>query len=157
MTDIIVSSTGPAIAVGAKVTLHFSLLLSSGEEVDTTRDGKPATFTVGDGSLLPGFESALLGKQAGYADQILLPAEQAFGEKNPANVQVMRRERFADMAGGQALEEGLMVSFKAPDGELPGVVVALYEDSVKVDFNHPLSGAEITFDVSIVNVEAAAS
>jgi FKBP-type peptidyl-prolyl cis-trans isomerase SlpA len=49
------------------------------------------------------------------------------------------------------------VSFKAPDGELPGVVVALYEDSVKVDFNHPLSGAEITFDVSIVNVEAAAS
>ena len=153
MTDIIVSSTGPVIGPGAKVTLHFSLLLPGGEEIDTTRNGDPATFTVGDGSLLPGFESALFGKQAGYADQILLPAAQAFGEKNSANVQVMRRDRFTAMVGGQELEEGLMVSFQAPDGELPGVVVALYEESVKVDFNHPLSGSEITFDVSILNVQ----
>ena len=51
------------------------------------------------------------------------------------------------------LEAGLVVSFQAPDGELPGVVMDVYEDTVKVDFNHPLSGKDITFDVSILAVE----
>ena len=152
MSDLIASS-GPKIAQGSVVTLHFSLLFPSGEEIDSTRNGDPATFTVGDGSLLPGFESVLLGKQAGYAEQVVLAAADAFGERNPANVQLISRNRFIDMAGDQPLEEGLVVSFQAPDGELPGVVVGLYEETVKVDFNHPLSGTDITFDVSIVRVE----
>lgn len=153
MADLIVSSAGPRITQGAIVTLHFSLLFASGEEIDTTRNGDPATFTVGDGSLLPGFEAVLLGKCSGFAEQITLSAEDAFGDKNPANIQLIRRDRFVDMAGDQTLEEGLVVSFKSPEGELPGVVVALFEDTVKVDFNHPLSGADITFDVSIIRVE----
>jgi len=158
MGDIIASSTsGPAIEQGARVTLHFSLLFATGEEIDTTRNGDPATFVVGDGSLLPGFEEALLGKQAGYAAQIRLPAEQAFGAHNPSNVQLIGRDRFAAMVGDMALEEGLVVSFQAPDGELPGVVVGVYEDTVKVDFNHPLSGKDITFDVSVLEVEAPAA
>jgi len=153
MAEIIASSSGPCITHGAIVTLHFSLLFASGEEIDTTRNGDPATFTVGDGSLLPGFEAVLLGKRSGYAEQIALSAQDAFGDKNPANIQIMRRDRFVDMAGDQALQEGLIVSFKSPEGELPGVVLALFEDTVKVDFNHPLSGVDITFDVSIINVE----
>ena len=156
MSDLIVSSTGPAITPGATVTLHFSLLFASGEEIDTTRNGNPATFVVGDGSLLPGFEAVLMGKQAGYAAQIQLPAADAFGEHNPGNVQLMPRARFTDMVGELPLEEGLVVSFQAPDGELPGVVVGIYEDTIKVDFNHPLSGKDITFDVSVLDVEAPA-
>jgi FKBP-type peptidyl-prolyl cis-trans isomerase SlpA len=156
MSDLIASSTGPAIEAGAKVTLHFSLLVASGEEIDTTRNGQPATFVVGDGSLLPGFEAPLMGKQAGYAEQITLPAAQAFGEHNPGNVQIIARTRFADMVGELPLEEGLVVSFQAPDGELPGVVVGVYEDTVKVDFNHPLSGKDITFDVSVLDVQPPA-
>ncbi len=163
MSDIIASDTGssadngdngPDIETGATVTLHFSLLFASGEEIDTTRNGQPATFTVGDGSLLPGFEEALMGQQAGYAAQINLPAAQAFGEHNPANVQLLPRDRFIAMVGDMPLEEGLVVSFQAPDGELPGVVVGVYTDTVKVDFNHPLSGKEITFDVSVLEVQA---
>ncbi len=152
MTDIIARASGPQIETGAKVTLHFSLLFPGGEEIDTTRNGDPATFVVGDGSLLPGFEAVLLGKQAGFAEQILLPAENAFGEHNPANVQVLKRDKFREMAGESPLEEGLVVSFQAPDGELPGVVVAVYEESIKVDFNHPLSGSDIIFDVAIIDV-----
>ena len=140
------------IEQGAEVTLHFSLLFESGEEIDTTRNGKPATFTVGDGSLLPGFEAALMGQRAGFAEQIVLPPADAFGERNEANVQVIDRQRFADMVGEMPLEEGLVVSFQAPDGELPGVVLALYERTVKVDFNHPLSGATLIFDVSVIEV-----
>ena len=153
MSDLIASSSGPAITLGSKVTLHFSLLFASGEEIDTTRNGEPATFVVGDGSLLPGFEATLMGKQAGFAAQIQLPAAEAFGEHNAANVQVIARGKFVDMIGELPLEEGLVISFQAPDGELPGVVVGVYADTVKVDFNHPLSGKDITFDVSVLEVE----
>ena len=153
MTDIIASTTGPRIQMGAAVTLHFSLLLPSGQEIDSTRNGDPAKFVVGDGSLLPGFEAVLLGRQAGDAAQILLPPEDAFGAHNPANVQLIPRQKFAEMIGDQPLEEGLVVSFAAPDGELPGVVLQIYADSVQVDFNHPLSGKHITFDVSILDVQ----
>ncbi len=153
MPDLISREGDTRISENSRVTLHFSLLLPSGEEIDTTRNGDPATFTMGDGSLLPGFEAALLGLQAGDASQIQLPAAEAFGEHNAANVQLIARNRFADLE----LEEGLVVSFAAPDGELPGVVVGLYEETVKVDFNHPLSGTDITFDVAIINVEASSA
>jgi FKBP-type peptidyl-prolyl cis-trans isomerase SlpA len=155
--DELIASSNTKIGPTSTVTLHFSLLQPGGKEIDTTRNGKPATFTMGDGSLLPGFEAVLLGKQAGFAEQIVLPATQAFGDKNPANVQLISRARFAQMDGEQPLEEGLVVSFQAPDGELPGVVVAVFDDTVKVDFNHPLSGTDIIFDVSVLSVEDPAS
>lgn len=151
MTDMIANDK-PVIGPGSKVTLHFSLLFPSGEEIDTTRNGKPASFEVGDGSLLPGFEAALMGHSAGFAEQITIVAADAFGERNPANVQTIDKQKFG--AGlDQPLEEGLIVSFQAPDGELPGVVKAVYDTNVLVDFNHPLSGADIVFDVAVLKVE----
>jgi FKBP-type peptidyl-prolyl cis-trans isomerase SlpA len=64
-------------------------------------------------------------------------------------VQLLARDRFSELE----LEPGLMVSFAAPDGELPGVVTRLFEKTVEVDFNHPLAGRPIIFDVSILAVE----
>ena len=156
MSDLI-ASTGDEpkakIREGSRITLHFALLLPSGEEVDTTRRGQPAVLTLGDGNLLPGFEAALLGLQAGDDAQITIVAADAFGERNPANVRAMPRERFTDLAAGETLEPGLMISFQAPDGELPGVVTQVFSESVEVDFNHPLSGNDIVFDVSILSVD----
>jgi FKBP-type peptidyl-prolyl cis-trans isomerase SlpA len=146
----IIASNAQVIGELSEVTLHFSLLLKSGEEIDSTRNGSPATFTVGDGNLLPGFEGALLGKAAGFSEQIELPAADAFGERNEKNVQLIDRGKFAHV--DEPLAVGLMVSFQAPDGELPGVVQDVYERTVKVDFNHPLSGLTIVFDVAILNV-----
>ena len=83
-----------------------------------------------------------------------MPAEQAFGERVEANVRLLAKTLFAEFTSEEPLEPGLVVSFQAPDGELPGVVKAVYEDTVQVDFNHPLSGSDITFDVSILSVEA---
>ncbi len=137
------------IGDNSRVTLHFAVLLDSGEEVDTTRRGRPATFEFGDGSLLPGFEEALRGMQAGDDAQIELEPEQAFGEHRRDNVQLIARDRFRDVD----LEPGTIVSFAAPDGELPGVVRRLFDRTVEVDFNHPLAGRRIVFDVSILNVE----
>jgi len=145
--------SGEAIGQNSRVTLHFSLLLSSGEEIDTTRRGKPAVFEFGDGNLLPGFEEALLGMVPGDDSQLTIGAKDAFGLRNPANVRVMPKTGFSDLEAGGEFEEGLILSFKAPDGELPGVIVEVFDESLKIDFNHPLSGEDIVFDVSIINVE----
>jgi len=152
MSDLITGSGDRPIQMGDRVRLHFALHLESGEEIDTTRRGDPAMFTVGDGNLLPGFEAAVLGMRAGDDAQILIEPEDAFGPHREENVQTLRRDRFgADLV----LEEGLMVSFSGPGGELPGVVREVMEEHVEVDFNHPLAGRRIVFDVSIIDVRAS--
>lgn len=151
MTELIARSQGRRIDSGARVTLHFALLLDTGEEIDTTRRGRPATFVMGDGSLLPGFEAALLGMAAGDDAQIELAPDQAFGPHRRENVQLIARERFT----GVDLEPGLIVSFAAADGELPGVVRRVFDRTVEIDLNHPLAGRRIVFDVSILKVEDA--
>jgi FKBP-type peptidyl-prolyl cis-trans isomerase SlpA len=151
MSELISKDSDRRITEQCQVLIHFSLHLETGEEIDTTRRGQPAVFNYGDGQLMPGFEAALLGMKAGDDAQLALEPEQAFGEHRRENVQLLERTRFS----GIDLETGLLVSFNGPGGELPGVVVRLFEETVEVDFNHPLSGRKIIFDVSILEVRDA--
>ncbi|MCL5041431.1 MAG: FKBP-type peptidyl-prolyl cis-trans isomerase [Gammaproteobacteria bacterium] len=133
----------------SQVTLHFTLKLPGGEVVDSTLDKQPATFKAGDGSLLPGFEQALYGLKAGDKRSFEITPEQGFGPGNPQNIQVMPRDNFNEME----LETGLLVIFQdAAGGELPGVVKTIHDTTVEVDFNHPLAGKVVTFEVEIVAV-----
>ena len=140
------------IGEGMQVTLFFALSLENGDVIDSNFEGQPATFVVGDGSLLPGFERALFGLKVGDKQQYVLPPEKGFGQPNPNNVQSVDRKSFSDME----LEKGLVVAFKDASGsDLPGVVIAFDDHEVTIDFNHPLAGRNITFDVEIINVEPA--
>lgn len=145
----------PCIAQGARVTLNFSLALSSGDIVDSNFDKEAATFVVGDGSLLPGFEESLLGLQAGDQVDVLLSAEKSFGESNQNNVQVLPRNKFAGLLANSTdpVAEGTVLSFTDPGGfDIPGVVKSIDEDTLVVDFNHPLAGREIQFKAKIHTV-----
>jgi FKBP-type peptidyl-prolyl cis-trans isomerase SlpA len=133
---------------GTTVTLHFSLTLENGHIVDSNFEAAPATFTVGDGNLLPGFESPLMGLFDGDEREFSILPENAFGQHNPQNVQAVERNNFED---GE-LELGTMFSFQNGDGELPGVVVEVQDNEVMVDFNHPLAGQIILFTVKIISV-----
>lgn len=134
-----------------EVTLHFALKLENGDVVDSTFDKQPATFKVGDGNLLPGFEQAMYGLKAGDKRSLSIGSEQGFGQSNPQNVQVMPRSQFQDME----LSEGLLVIFNdAANAELPGVVKAFDDNQVTIDFNHPLAGKALNFDVEIIEVKA---
>ncbi|WP_150303149.1 FKBP-type peptidyl-prolyl cis-trans isomerase [Pseudomonas saliphila] len=145
MTDIRISQD-------TEVTLHFTLKLPSGEVVDSTVDKSPATFKVGDGSLLPGFEQSLFGLKAGDKRSFDIDPERGFGPGNPLNIQTVPRGQFDEME----LEPGLLVIFQdAAGGELPGVVKTVNDTTVDVDFNHPLAGKTITFDVEIIAVKPA--
>lgn len=133
----------------SRVTLHFSLKLDDGSLIDSNFEGEPATFIVGDGNLLPGFEQALFGLAAGDEAEIEIPPEAGFGQRNPSNIQKVRRDHFSpDME----LEEGLVVSFDNGSGELPGVIRSINDDEVEVDFNHQLAGQTVFFHVKILEV-----
>jgi FKBP-type peptidyl-prolyl cis-trans isomerase SlpA len=135
-----------------QVTLHFALNLENGDVVDSTFDKKPATFKVGDGNLLPGFEAALFGLKTGDKRTLEVEPEHGFGQPNPQNVQVMPRSQF----DGMELSEGLLVIFNdAANTELPGVVKAFDDSQVTIDFNHPLAGKTLRFEVEIIEVKPA--
>nr|WP_300315449.1 FKBP-type peptidyl-prolyl cis-trans isomerase [Halomonas sp.] len=137
---------------GMEVTLHFTLKLEDGTVVDTTKDKTPATFQMGDGNLPPGFEHPLKGMTDGENGTFEIAPEHAFGQHNPQNIQRMKRDVFDD----EEPEVGTVMSFADANGdELPGVISEIEENMVVVDFNHPLAGRTLTFEVEILGVKPA--
>ena len=138
------------IGVGSTVTLHLSLTLEDGTVAEETFSGEPHTFRMGDGSLVHGLELGLYGLKPGDTQRLKLDPVQAYGLRDPQKVQRLPRERFS---GDIQPEPGLIIGFETPDGaEMPGAVLSVSDTSVEVDFNHPLAGHAITFDVEIIDV-----
>jgi len=141
------------VSEGTRVFLNFSVSLDDGSEVDSNFGGDPVDFVIGDGSLLPGFERVIFGMGAGDRQMFTVAPEDAFGQPNENNVQHLPRQQFDDDA---ELEIGMVYSFAdASGGELPGMIISYDEEDVTVDFNHPLSGKTILFDVLVHRVEPA--
>ncbi|MEH6636436.1 MAG: peptidylprolyl isomerase [Halioglobus sp.] len=141
------------VSEGTRVFLNFSISLEDGSEVDTNFGGDPVDFAIGDGSLLPGFERLLFGMSGGERQMFTVTPENAFGQPNDNNLQYLPRDQFDDDV---ELEIGLVFSFAdAAGGELPGMIIAFDEQEVTVDFNHPLAGRTILFDVLVHRVEPA--
>lgn len=140
------------IGPGSTVKLHFSVALENGIELDNTRiRPEPVSLTIGDGNLLPGFENALLGLRAGDRRTVHLPPEDAFGPWNPDNVQVFDTVKFAERP---YIDQ--MIEFEDKSKTtLPGVVKSVNDDSTEIDFNHPLAGRNVVFEVEIVRVTPA--
>ncbi len=140
------------IAQNSAVTLHFTIKLKDGSVADSTHNsGKPAKLVIGDGSLSENFEQCLLGMKAGQQQAVELVADDAFGQPNPDNIHHMDRAKFI---GEADVEVGTIMAFSGPDGmEIPGIITNIAGDSVTVDFNHPLAGQDVIFDIEILSVE----
>ena len=153
MSGLIARQGDLAIGPATRVRLHFSIHLANGEEVDTTRRGKPAVFVVGDGNLPEGFERALYGLRPGDDERIPIGPADGFGLREIENIRTLAR---ADFPNADDLVPGMMIAFAAAGstGELPGLVTTVSAETVEVDFNHPLAGRDLVFDVTILGVEA---
>lgn len=149
-------SSGAALVADDNMTIviHFTLRLEDGTEVDTTRGKRQAELVFGDGNLPPGFEKPIRGMRAGETRRVDVAPEHAFGPWNPQNVQMLKRTDFEDQ---DALEEGVVMSFADPTGggELPGVIKSVDERQVEVDFNHPLAGRTLSFEVEVLELRPA--
>ena len=139
-----------SINASSHLTLNFALHHPNGSTIDSTFDKAPVELTIGDGNLLAGFEACLIGLMVGDHKTFTVAPENGFGQHNPANLQTLKRHQFGpDMV----LEPGLVVSFSdAANTELPGVVKTIDGDEVVMDFNHPLAGVELKFEVQIITI-----
>lgn len=139
------------IQAKSEIVMHFLIKLTDGSVAeDSHAYGKPAKFVMGDGSLTPNFEACLLGLSEGEKKSFTLAPEDAFGVSNPDQIQHMERRLFV---GETQAEIGNIIAFQGQNGqEIPGVIIDVTGESVTVDFNHPLAGQTVMFDVEIIQI-----
>jgi FKBP-type peptidyl-prolyl cis-trans isomerase SlpA len=143
------------VDIGSFLTLHYRLAGPDGTELINTFGARPATLSLGEGQLAPAMESLLLGLTAGRHETYELEPGIAFGPRKPELVQRVARSLLAQLQGGDAqFELADVVQFPRPDGEpgFAGVVRELGEDWLLFDFNHPLAGQRVTFEVELIEV-----
>ena len=156
------ASNAPRVQPGSFLTLHYRLAGPGGDIINTF-GGKAATLTLGTGELSPAVEQRLLGLEEGAHAHFDIPAGEAFGDRNPEMVQWVARSllvRMGDPAERYAV--GDVVQFPTPDGagQYAGAVQQLgedkdgdgYPDAVLFDFNHPLAGEPVSFEVQLIGV-----
>jgi FKBP-type peptidyl-prolyl cis-trans isomerase SlpA len=154
--------SAPRVHPGSFLTLHYRLAGPGGDIINTFQD-KPATLTLGTGELSPAVEKRLIGLQEGARASFEIPAGEAFGERNPEMVQWVGRKLLAQMGDpNETYHVGDVVQFPTPDGmgQYAGSVQQLGEDkdgdgkpdAVLFDFNHPLAGQPLTFEVQLIGV-----
>jgi FKBP-type peptidyl-prolyl cis-trans isomerase SlpA len=147
---------------GSFLTLHYRLAGPGGDIVNTFKD-KPATLTLGTGELSPAMEKRLVGLPEGAHASFEIPAGEAFGDRNPEMLQWVARSLLDEMGDPNArYEVGDVAQFPTPDGmaSYAGLVrqVGTGEEcggkdgAVLFDFNHPLAGQPVVFEVRVIGV-----
>jgi FKBP-type peptidyl-prolyl cis-trans isomerase SlpA len=140
---------------GSFLTLHYRLAGPGGEDVINTFAGPPATLSIGSGELAPAMESRLLGLEEGSRACFELAPGEAFGERNPQLVQRVTRRMLRELGDpDERYAVGDVVQFPTPDGlgAYAGVVREVEDDALTFDFNHPLAGRAVTFEVQLIGV-----
>ena len=155
MTSSASSSALPTVQTGSFLTLHYRLSGPAGDVINTFND-KPATLSLGAGELSPAVEQRLLGLAEGTRTTFEMPAGEAFGERNGDMMQWVARKLMNELGDPhEQYSAGDVVQFPTPDGlgQYAGAVVQVREDgAVLFDFNHPLAGQPVTFEVQIIGV-----
>lgn len=147
-------SASVSVTPGAYLTLHYRLASLDGHDIVTTFNGNPATLQLGAGQLAPFLESILLGQQEGCHQVFDLSPEQAFGPRNPDLRQRVTRAMLAENSSPDVdYKVGDLVDFAAPGGgRFAGVLCEIDDDGALFDFNHPLAGQTLQFEVKIISV-----
>ncbi len=139
------------VKTGDTVRVHYNGRLTDGAVFDSSEGREPLTFVVGMGQVIPGFERAIMGLEPGDSTTVTIEPEDAYGPHFDELRHAVSLEDFATdpYVGGE-------VNLTAPDGdEMRGRIVAVEGDKVTLDFNHPLAGQELVFEVTLVGVEPA--
>jgi len=134
------------------VLIHYTLSNVDGEVMDSSEGQEPLAYLHGTGSIVPGLEKELLGKQAGDKVNVEVTPEEGYGELNAELVQEVERAAFE---GVDDIQVGMRFMAQTAWGEQPVIVTEMTEETVTVDGNHPLAGQTLKFDVELVEVRDA--
>jgi FKBP-type peptidyl-prolyl cis-trans isomerase SlyD len=142
------------IAERTVVTIHYTLTDTQGKVLDTSEgpdDTEPLSYVHGAGMIVPGLEDALMGKSAGDQVKVTIGPEGGYGPREEKLVEKIARSEFPE----GDLEIGMHFRAHTPHGTKVLTVVAIDDDTVTVDGNHPLAGATLNFDVKVLSVREA--
>lgn len=144
----------PVVTETAYLTLHYRLAAADGNDIVTTFSDNPATLQLGTGQLAPFLEACLIGLPEGAHQTFELTPEQAYGPRNPNLIQRVSRAALDENSqAGDTYQIGELIEFSAPSGgRFAGVLRAIDDDSALFDFNHPLSGQAVKFEVKIIGI-----
>jgi peptidylprolyl isomerase len=135
---------------GDTVQIHYTGRLDDGTVFDSSEGRDPLEFTLGEGQVIPGFESAVRGMSAGEQKTMRIPSDEAYGPRQEELVLSVPRAQFPD---AMQPEVGQKLRMQTADGQSFVVeVVEVETEAVQVDANHPLAGRDLTFDIEVVSV-----
>lgn len=142
------------VADNKVVSLHYTLTSDEGEVLDSSQGGDPLQFIQGQGQIIPGLEKELYDMEVGEEKQVTVPPAEGYGERQPDQVQTLPQDAFPN---DMEIEEGMAVQMRDSNtGQVyQAVITGVAADSVQVDFNHPLAGENLNFDVKIAGVREA--
>ena len=142
------------VSDGKTISMEYTLTLENKEVLDTNVGGEPLSFTQGSHEIIPGLESALQGMKAGERKQVTVDPEQAYGEVNPKAIQEVPIEQIPP----DARKVGVQLQGKDGQGRMvTPKVTEVKEQVVVLDFNHPLAGKTLYFDVKILDIQTTPS
>ncbi len=135
---------------GDTVKVHYRGTLGDGTEFDNSEGREPLEFTLGEGQVIPGFEKAIEGMEEGEQKTFTISSDDAYGPREDERIMNVSRSAFPD---DMELEVGMQFQ-AAPPGAPPMLmkIVALTEEEVTVDANHPLAGEDLTFEIELTEI-----
>ena len=135
---------------GDTVKVHYTGKFEDGTVFDSSTDGEPLEFTLGEGQLIPGFENAVEGMKVGDTKTATFPPDQAYGPRHEEMVIEVDRSEFPEDLD---LEVGQQLQLEQPNGDTLIVMVAdVSGPNVILDANHPLAGQDLTFEIELIEV-----
>lgn len=138
------------VNIGDYVTLNFTGRFENGEIFDSSNTGEPLQFVVGSGMMIKGLDQAVIGMKIGEKKQVIIPPELAFGLRNDNLIFEVKRNQFKSFEP----KLGMQLKLELPDERTAiATVIAVEDDSVTLDLNHPLAGKTLYFDIEVVNIE----
>ena len=134
------------------VTLDYKLIVDD-EIMENTEEGEPILFIQGIGQIIPGLENAVYGMKVGDQKTVVIPPEEAYGEYDPESTQEAKKDEFSEEV---PLDVGTFLDLEDDEGDiLSAQIVAEEEDTVTLDFNHPLAGKTLTFEITLTDLRPA--
>lgn len=135
---------------GAVVSIHYTLTDDQGQVIDSSQGQDPLQYEHGSGNIIPGLEKALDGHASGDNVQVTVEPEEAYGQRNDEMIQTVSRETFANV---DKVEPGMQFRVETEKGPMVVQVKEVMDESVLLDFNHPLAGERLHFDVEVMDVD----
>ncbi len=130
--------------------LHYTGSFTDGTVFDSSSDQEPLEFTIGQHMVIPGFENGVVGMEVGDSKKFNIPAEEAYGLHREDLLTVIGRSQ---MPADIDLKIGMVLQVRTPEGEIAHVIVQdMDNEKVTLDFNHPLAGKDLIFEVKLVKI-----